>query len=154
MKRDNMYNYGHMVRVKEIESFFVQPEEDNSPEVKEVVNPVDSFLKLVYADDPISKLPTGDLCYMASDKANPEVKAWVLANLQMDTSSAQNLKAPSGLSDDDIIELTRHPNETVEDYANRVNVFMSNNKRLVEDAIRRTKSNVPAQSSEPSVSAE
>lgn len=149
-----MYAYGHMSRVKAIEDGVVMPILSDGPEKVKVVSSSDAFLKLVYALDPISKLPTGDLCYMVSDKANPEVKAWVLQNIQMDTSSAANLAAPKGLSDDDIIELTRKQGESVDKYAERVNLYLKNNKDLISLYESRTKSNVSSKSSETAVSAE
>ena len=143
-----------MQRCEAIAAGFVEPKIVDNSEVKQVVSPSDAFLKLVYSLDPISKLPTGDLSYMVSDKANPEVKAWVLQNIQMDTSSAANLTAPKGLSDDDLIELTRKQGESVDAYAERVNIFMSNNKRIVDDAVNRAQRDVSAKSETPSVSTE
>lgn len=143
-----------MQRCEAIAAGFVEPMIVDSPEVKQFVSPSDAFLKLVYSLDPISKLPTGDLSYMVSDKANPEVKAWVLQNIQLDTSSAANLTAPKGLSDDDLIELTRKQGESVDAYAERVNIFMCNNKRIVDDAVNRAQRDVSAKSETPSVSTE
>ena len=154
MDRKNYLAYGHNVHLKEIMDNSVMPPISDELEKKVVVSPSDAFLKLVYALDPVSKLPTGDLAYQMSDKANPEVKQWVLANIQVDTTSAQNLKAPDGLSDDDIIALTRSDKESVQAYAERVNVYLQNNKRLVEDAISRAKRDVSPQPEDTSVSTE
>ena len=154
MKRDNYLAYGHNINVANIIANEVQPEKKVELEKVEKVSPADAFLRLVYALDPISNLPTGDLCYMVSDKANPEVKAWVLQNIQMDTSSAANMTAPDGLSDDDLITLTRKQGESTEAYAERVNIFFQNNKAVVEDGLSRAKRYVSSEPETTSVSTE
>ena len=80
----------------------------------------DSLLKLVYAKDSRTNLPSGDLQYLVSDKANPQVKQFILDNLMMDVSSA---KAPtnSELSDDDLLLFSRQKDESLEQYMNRLN---------------------------------
>lgn len=132
MKRDdNIYNYGHAVRQRDFLDHFVVPALP-AEVVDEVSRPSDAFLRLVFARDPVSNLPTGDLQYMVSDKANPEVKQWVLQNLLIDTSSAVAPAPPKGISDDDLIALTRDSKETLESYVERVNNFMLANKDAAE----------------------
>lgn len=128
MKKDNMYQFGHAFRQKEIADNVVIPEILEEP--VQVPDAKDSFLSIVYALDPITNLPTGDLSYMASDKANPEVKQWVLQNLLIDVSSAAVPTPPSGLSDDDIIALSRDPKEDMQSYLNRVNTYAKSNAEL------------------------
>lgn len=133
MKRDNRFNYGHAVHQQEIIAGAVQPVIDEKELQK--VRPVkaeDAFLKLVYSPDPVTKLPTGDLAYMVSDKANPEVKNWVLQNIMIDVSSASMPAAPKGLSDDDIAALARDPKESVQSYMERVNTYAKSNAELYE----------------------
>lgn len=81
----------------------------------------DSLLSIIYAPDSRTGLPTGDLNYYVSDRANEDVKAFILKNLMMDVSAAKNVPNPSGLSDDALLELSRGSNETVDDYVMRMN---------------------------------
>lgn len=125
MKRDfNIYNYGHAVNQEKIAATLVEPPYDFQPSVQDSHDPKDSFLKIVFALDERTKLPTGDLGFLVSDKVNPEVRQWVLNNLMIDTSSAANPAAPAGMSDDDIAELSRNPHEDQEAYMNRINDYM------------------------------
>ena len=153
MKRDeSIFNYGHAVRQKEILAHLVEPE---LPE--EIVRPVtaaESFLSLVYAIDPITKLPTGDLNYLVSDKANPEVKQWVLQNLMIDTSGAVVPSPPRGLSDDDIANLSRDPHEDINSYMERVNQYAKDNIELYERLTELSRQSVPVEPQEPAVPSE
>lgn len=114
------------------------------------LKPADSLLSLVYKRDERTGLPTGDLNYLVSDKANPEVKQFILDNLMQDVSAAKNVTAPSGLSDDDVLALSRNVGESVADYAARLNQsidrdtwILSKYKENVQS--KSTKSTVPAE---------
>ena len=145
MKRDNRFNYGHAVRQQDIE--FNEVKVDVKPNDKfGSHSPSDTFLSIVYAKDERTKLPIGDLKYLVSDNANPEVKEWVLKNIMLDTSSAVSPSAPKGLSDDDIAALARSPQETVHDYMERVNDFMRNNIEVRDRLLSEFKRNVQSQS--------
>lgn len=160
MDRKNMFAYGHASRMIDIEAQFVAP--DNVPElVQDRHDAKDSFLSIVFSVDPLTKLPTGDLQYMVSDKVNPEVKQWVIQNLLLDTSAAKAPAAPRGLSDDDVMALVRQPNESSQAYMNRVNMFAKTNQeiydRLAKVASDRSgseKPNVSTESGSSSVSSE
>lgn len=125
------YNlYGHAVHQASIVEKSVLPPEPEG-DVMESHDPSEPFLRLVYAKDKRSKLPTGDLQYMVSDKANPEVKKWVIENLMMETVSAATPNQLSrGIDDDTILQMVRQPYEDRESYANRVNRFMRENVEL------------------------
>lgn len=92
----------------------------------------DSLLSIVYAMDEVTNLPKGDLSYLVSDKANPQVKEFILNNLMRDVSGAKNVTI-SGLSDDDLLALSRNPNESVADYANRLNDSISRDKWMMDE---------------------
>ena len=92
----------------------------------------DSLLSLVYAIDERTGLPTGDLQYLVSDKANPQVKEFILANLMQDVSSAKNIAANGVLSDDDILELSLGHNESLDSYVNRLNESINKDKWLID----------------------
>lgn len=95
------------------------------------VSSMDALLKLVYAKDERTNLPLGDLQYFVSDKANPQVKQFVLDNLLMDVSSAKR-PMTADLSDDDLLLFSRQKDETVEDYAKRLNTTIDEAKWLNE----------------------
>ena len=89
--------------------------------VSENHDPQDSLLKLIYSLDERTLCPTGDLHYYVNSKANPEVKNFILDNLLMDVSGAAKPALPDGLSDDDILALSRQCGESLESYVNRMN---------------------------------
>lgn len=107
--------------------------------VEQVENsdPMLPILKAIYASDPVTKLPTGDImCYMSSNTP-PEVKEFILKNLQMDTSSNVLPPVPEGIDEDTAFALTRQPKETLDSYRQRVNSFAQMNieiaQRKIED---------------------
>lgn len=124
-----------------------QPEPD--PEIEK--SPSDSLLSIVYAIDERTQLPMGDLTYLVSDKANPQVKQFILDNLLRDVSAAQNPSIPDGMSDDIALSLTRERGESVQDYANRLNETVKQDVWMINEY---KKQNVPAGSSDTPVSDE
>lgn len=119
-------------------------------DVDKAVTPQDSLLSIVYAEDERTHLPMGDLSYLVSDKANPQVKEFILSNLMNDVSSAQNIAAKFNLSDDDILALSRNKGESVQAYAERLNQSIERDKWLLEQY----KKNVSSKPQEPAVPAE
>lgn len=155
MNKDLMYKYHHARNQKSIyENSVVPVYDDEKPmESHDASLP---FLKLVYAVNPKTKLPNGDLQYMVSDKSNPEVKRWVLENLMMDTGQSATPSLTKGIDDDTILQLVRQPNEDRQSYANRVNQFMRENVELygrLEETLRERKS-FPSEAVKPAVPTE
>lgn len=111
----------------------------------------DSLLSIIYAPDGRTGLPTGDLNYYVSDKANEDVKAFILKNLMLDVSSARNIPNPSGLSDDALLELSIGSNESVDEYVQRLSREIDTFKFFQEQI---KKQNVPSESGGSPVSAE
>ena len=124
------------------------PIEDEKVE-ESSLKPADSLLQLVYKRDERTGLPTGDLNYLVSDKANPEVKQFILDNLMQDVSSAKNVSAPAGLSADDVLALSRNAGESVADYAARLNQFIDKDKWIL-DTYKKNVQSKPEQSPVPS----
>lgn len=100
---------------------------DDSVPVAEKVSAVDALIKVIYKPDERTGLPTGDLSYYVSDSVNPEIKAFILQNLLMDTSSVASPKIPNGISEQDAFDLMRGRDESVDDYRNRLNSFAVSN---------------------------
>lgn len=131
MRKSDGYKYDFMRRAKDIESKVVECKVDETPAM-ENHDPSASLLKVIYSVDSTG-LPTGDLKYYVSPKANPEVKKWILDNLMFDTSSAQNVKIPDGLDSDTAFALQRCSGESVEQYADRINRFAQDNLSYVQE---------------------
>lgn len=109
-----------------------------TPDPVEKVENSDSMLPIlqaIYASDPVTKLPTGDImCYLSSDTP-PEVKEFILKNLQMDTSSAILPPVPDGIDEDTAFALTRQPKETLDSYRERINSFAQMNIEMAQRKI-------------------
>lgn len=139
MKKD-LYDY-YKIQVP-------KPLDLNSIE-EEVVENSDSsiaILQAVYALDPVTKLPTGDImCYMSSTTP-PEIKQFVIDNLMIDTSSQKLPPLPDGIDDDTAFALQRNPNENVDTYRSRIEKYMQQQVSIRNMAIENAKANA----SEPS----
>ena len=114
--------------------------------VEKTVNADDAVLTAIYAIDPISNKPTGDISAYMSDKTSPDVKAYIMQNLMQDMSSFANPAAPASLSEDDVLFLQRRNGESRDAYIQRVAEFGKANQDIVDNARR----NVPSSESEPS----
>lgn len=114
--------------------------------VEKTVNSDDAVLTAIYAIDPISNKPTGDISAYMSDKTSSDVKAYIMANLMQDMSSFANPAAPASLCEDDILFLQRRNGEPRDAYIQRVAEFGKANQDIVDNA-RRT---VSTSDSEPS----
>lgn len=124
-----------------------EPKEVVVDDVQEVVENSDSsraILEAIYALDPVTKLPTGDImCYMASTTP-PEIKQYVMSNLMVDTSSQKLPSLPEGLDEDTAFALQRGFKENVDAYRQRINTFMQQQVNIrnmaIENAKRQTSS--------------
>lgn len=149
MKKDSYKRFDY---ARNYDSSLSNPEKPSSVTVDELEqNPKDTLLSVIYAPDVRTGLPTGDIQYYVSDKANPDVKQFILQNLMMDVSSAKNITNPSGLSDDALLELSRNSNETPDQYISRLGHEIDTFKFFQEQIIKK---NVSPGSKESSVSAE
>lgn len=98
-----------------------------------------AILQSVYALDPVTKLPTGDImCYLSSTTP-PELKQYIMDNLMVDTSSAQLPSLPDGIDDDTAFALQRQPKESSDQYRLRVNNYMQDQVKLRNMAIDNAK---------------
>lgn len=73
----------------------------------------------IFAVDPVSGLPKGDLQYYLSKDGNPMVKQWLENNL-LAPRAKQSGSSVEGVSDDLINEMSRIDGETTEDYRTRL----------------------------------
>lgn len=144
MKKENYKSFDYARRYDPVRSKC--PVQEVNVDEENVV-PKDSLLHTIYAPDPRTGLPTGDITYMVSDKVNPQVKQFILDNLMMDTSSAKTPSVPDGISDDALFELSRGHNESLADYVGRLNKEVDTFKFIQEKY-------VSTRSKEASVSSE
>lgn len=83
----------------------------NEPEpvyVPELVDGSDvkvQLLNAIYAIDPVTNLPTGDIACYLSPNTSPEVKQFIMDNLMIDVSGSAAPRS-ADMSDEDLIALT------------------------------------------------
>lgn len=92
------------------------------------------LLEAIYACDPITGLPSGDITCYVSSNTSPEVKKYILDNIMIDLSVAKLPSAPVGLDDDTVASLTRSVGESSFDYASRVSNFMEDQVNYLRQA--------------------
>lgn len=94
------------------------------------------LLDYIYAVDPVSGIPQGDLAIYLGDKANPEIKSFIELNLLKPIESPEGLShLPTdvtnqfkSLSDDDIAFFSRNHDESKEEYSDRIKLFFLKEK--------------------------
>lgn len=82
-------------------------------------NGLKEVLDEIFATDPKTGQPKGDIQYFLSKDGNPQVKAFIESVL-FSNSRSQNMYDPVTISDDLIVEYSRKPNESVSDYVSRL----------------------------------
>lgn len=108
-------------------------------QVVESSDPAKSILEAVYALDPVTRLPTGDImCYMSSSTP-PELKAYIMDNLMIDTSSQALPPLPDGLDEDTAFALERKNTESVDVYRQRITQYMEQQVTIRNMAIENAK---------------
>lgn len=148
MKFEHVVNYSWYRPTSEVREDLSKPLVDEIPDNSELVvdsNPRKAILEAIYAVDPVSRFPSGDIAAYVSDKTSPEVKNWILSNIMLDTSSVRNVAAPDGVSDDVIESLMRRDGESSLDYAQRVSDYyqseVDNINQVLEYARQRSEQN-------------
>lgn len=90
----------------------------------------EELLDIIYAVDPRTGMPSGDLAVFMSKDANPEIRDFIQQNLMMEVPTAEGSglvmsdalrnSFTKNITDDDIAEFSRNVGETSEDYAKRL----------------------------------
>lgn len=93
-----------------------------SREVPEDSSEMARLLKLVYAPDIRTGLPSSDISILASDKVPPEVAQWVRTQLlnPMPDNSVSSIVQNTQMDDDTILALVRNVGEDDRAYIDRV----------------------------------
>ena len=109
------------------------------------------LLDYIYAINPVTGLPQGDLAVYLGDKANPQIKNFIQMNLLNeveDSKSGMRLsqdvinKFREHITDDDIAAFSRNHGESKEEYADRMKLYMLKEKQkrsrqIYEDRLKK-----------------
>lgn len=95
----------------------------------------DSVLDMVYAPDPVTRLPQNALGVFMSKKTSPLVREFIQRNLMLDNQTPMP-SLPDGIEDSDLLTLQRDRNEPLSDYTKRVNAYMQHQKVVYNKAQR------------------
>lgn len=131
MNKDLNFNFNK--HHDEVLSTVVDPPKDEE-QVEKQYSDSDALLKAIYQIGS-DGYPVGDLAIYAGKNASPEVKKFILDNLMRDVSGMAN-PASMNLSDDEIVTLTRGSNETMSDYAARLNSSIEKDSYILKHAQR------------------
>lgn len=111
------------------------PVDDKLADVKDKDS---QLLDYIYALNPVTGLPQGDLAVYLGDKANPQIKAFIQANLmneitegksEMNFSQDVLNRFRDTISDDDIAAFSRNHGESKEEYADRMKLYFLQEKQ-------------------------
>lgn len=112
-----------------------KPLKVSAPDVKKKDS---QLLNYIYSVNPVTGLPQGDLAVYLGDKANPQIRAFIEMNLLQETENSKSgFKMPDEvinkfrehISDDDIAALSRNHGESKEEYADRMKLYILQEKQ-------------------------
>lgn len=140
MNRIYSYNNRHSITFDVVDGAVLDAPSD-------VVDKNQQLLDLIFTNDPVTGMPTGDLALFTNEKANPEIKRFIELNLlheNAEVGSSLNLpddianKFRGTINDDDIAQFSRNHDESREDYANRMRQwFVDEKRKRMDDAARK-----------------
>lgn len=113
MKRD----ISNMSMFAENTPIYVTPVVD--PEYVPVEDDFQRILREIYSVDELTGLPKGDLAYYLSPEGNPQVKAWLEANL-LKPRAAKLGTSVEGVTDDMLAEFAKGRDESADAYRERL----------------------------------
>lgn len=93
-------------------------------------NNQEQIFQQVYAPDDVTGLPSGDLSLMLSDKVHPDIRQYIMDNLQHDISPLPPVD--TDLSPDEIFAFSRQGRETREHYIERISEYVNGTKKLYD----------------------
>lgn len=92
-------------------------------------NDLDNILAEIFAPDPLTGAPKGDIVYYLSPDGNPMIKQWLENNLL----SPRGVKSSNGQYDDDTIaEYSRNADESVDAYRSRIIGYIDENRAIID----------------------
>lgn len=87
------------------------------------------LLSQVFAVDPMTGLPRGDIAQFLSDKTNPEVKDFI-QNTLMKKVDTQTVPFDERITDDDIFDSMPYQGEKRDDYVDRIKGMLQKRENL------------------------
>ena len=108
-----LYKYLSQVQALDDDPCIIDP----APEVR-TEDDLSRVLDSIFSVDPDSGLPMTDVSYYLSRNANPTVREWLINNL-MKPRAASRVQT-EGVDDDMLVEFSRIPGETNEQYSQRI----------------------------------
>ena len=94
-------------------------------------NDLGNILSEIFAPDPLTGAPKGDIAYYLSPDGNPMIKSWLETNLL----APRGVKSSNGQYDDDTIaEYSRGADETVDAYRDRIIGYIEENRSILAKA--------------------
>ena len=94
-------------------------------------NDLDIILSEIFAPDPLTGAPKGDIAYYLSPDGNPMIKQWLEVNLL----APRGVTSSNGQYDDDTIaEYSRNADESVDAYRDRIISYIESNRAIIEKA--------------------
>lgn len=106
------------------------PLEDEEPEVMN--DELQIVLNEIFAVDPVTGVPKGDIAYYLSADGNPQVKEWIMNNL-LQPRAVQSGSSIEGLTDDLIAEFGRQSGEDFESYAARLDGIRAEAQKNIDE---------------------
>lgn len=106
------------------------PLEEKEPELMN--DELQMVLNEIFAVDPITGVPKGDIAYYLFSDGNPQVKDWIMNNL-LQPRAVESGSSIEGLTDDLIAEFGRQSGEDFESYSARLaNIRAEADKNIEE----------------------
>lgn len=104
-------------------------------EVESKNDAASQLLDVIYAPDPFTGLPQSDIAVYLSDKVDPAIREFVASQLMTPNPNPQGV---DDVNSDLLFDLIRQDDESVSDYAVRVNEMIArdNETRLKESQIK------------------
>lgn len=115
------------------------------PKFDEYIEPLDDsqlkrVLDEIFAVDPVSGLPKGDIQYWLSKEGNPQIKQWLENNL-LKPRVKNSGSSIEGVTDDMIVEMSRKAGESAEAYSARLSSIYESAKAEYESGLQSLNSN-------------
>lgn len=95
-------------------------------EIVEDSSELGRLCQLVYAVDPRTNLPSGDLQVLFGDNVNPDIRDWITRQLlqPVDFGGVSSIKQGQQLDDDTILSCMRKRGESSSEYISRMNDYL------------------------------
>ena len=115
------------------------------PKFDEYIEPLDDsqmkrVLDEIFAVDPESGLPKGDIQYWLSSEGNPQIKQWLENNLLKPRVKSSGTSI-EGVTDDMIVEMSRKSGESADAYSARLASIYESAKAEYESSLQSLNSN-------------